>query len=462
MFAELTSRFPSSGSALSFLYATFGELPAWVAGWLLLPRYGAVSAGLARAMGSYLVGLVSMCGGTIPLWVYKANVFGIEDSNPLSVIFLAVLCAVNCWGTRESERFNSILTIGKIITLLLIVFVAFSRFDAKNFQPFFNETHGFQGMLFAASLTFFGVMGFDFISTLSFEAVNPTRDVPKAMRDCVLLSTSFYIVIAVAVCGMGIAAGPIDNPTTAMADQFKLAGINYMSFIIYVCGFLGLTAVAFTCLMGFIRLTHAYALEGLLPKIFTEVNMSTGIPVKASIILTCLLAPVAFFLDFEQISKLISLSQLLVYVLVCTCGIYIRYPNTPDHQELSLIKNGRVVVMIYVALAFVSTMSFANCDFLLWNWFTALCTCVALAFLCSIKVANKPKAGLYEAPGVPFIPAVGIYVMFVLCCQLDGQTWVLCANYLAIGLVIYFGYGVWHSKVQRQTQSNSDFEQISD
>jgi amino acid transporter len=45
-----------------------------------------------------------------------------------------------------------------------------------------------------------------------------------------------------------------------------------MSLVIYICGLFGITAVAFTCLMGFVRLVAAYASDGLLPKIFSEVH----------------------------------------------------------------------------------------------------------------------------------------------------------------------------------------------
>jgi amino acid transporter len=72
-----------------------------------------------------------------------------------------------------------------------------------------------------------------------------------------------------------------------------------MAALIYVCGFLGITACSFTCLMGFIRLVHAFACEGLIPKAFAEVNPATGIPQKASIILTLILVPVAYSQTLE-------------------------------------------------------------------------------------------------------------------------------------------------------------------
>ena len=120
--------------------------------------------------------------------------------------------------------------------------------------PFFKEEFGMSGTLLAASIVFFGVMGFDFISTLSDEAINPKMDVPAAMRDSVIISTVFYIFIAISVCGMGLGRVPGFNPSTAIADAFVTTGHDKMSLIIYICAFLGITACCFTCLMGFIRL----------------------------------------------------------------------------------------------------------------------------------------------------------------------------------------------------------------
>lgn len=137
------------------------------------------------------------------------------------MVVLAILCAINCWGTKESEKFNTWLTLFKIATLLVIISVAFSEFNPTNFSPFFVEEQGLNGTVLAASIVFFGVMGFDFISTLSDEAINPVKDVPAAMRDSVILTTVFYCLIAISMCGMGL-GGLKENfhPDTAIGDTF--------------------------------------------------------------------------------------------------------------------------------------------------------------------------------------------------------------------------------------------------
>lgn len=62
MYAELCARFPSNGSGFSYVYATFGELAAFIVGWNIIPFYGATASGLSRALVSYTVGLFNKYG----------------------------------------------------------------------------------------------------------------------------------------------------------------------------------------------------------------------------------------------------------------------------------------------------------------------------------------------------------------------------------------------------------------
>jgi len=54
----------------------------------------------------------------------------------------------------------------------------------------------------------------------------------------------------------------------------------------------------------------------------------------------------------------------------------------------------------------------------------------------------------FRTPWVPFVPIMGIIVSLGLMASLNGVTWVRLIVWLIIGLVIYFTYGVKHSKVR--------------
>ena len=142
MYAELSSRIPINGSAFSYTYVTFGELPAWIVGWNLNLRYGMCAVGLARGMASYFNGLLIKFGLNVPDWMIGVTVFGVEKCSIEAVVFLVFLAFVYTRGIEESKMFNAVFTALKMVTLVVIIFIAFFKFDSSNFSPFVLEEHG--------------------------------------------------------------------------------------------------------------------------------------------------------------------------------------------------------------------------------------------------------------------------------------------------------------------------------
>ena len=130
MYAELSSRIPISGSAYTYTYVTVGELPAWLVAWSMNLRYGAASAGLSRGMCEYGIGLVQKLGVKLPPLITGFKFLGFEKCSLLAVVFLYILTEVFVRGMEKSNLFNSILTITKVSTLLLIIILAAFNFDS--------------------------------------------------------------------------------------------------------------------------------------------------------------------------------------------------------------------------------------------------------------------------------------------------------------------------------------------
>eukprot|EP00354_Favella_ehrenbergii_P005301 CAMPEP_0170451500 /NCGR_PEP_ID=MMETSP0123-20130129/719_1 /TAXON_ID=182087 /ORGANISM="Favella ehrenbergii, Strain Fehren 1" /LENGTH=283 /DNA_ID=CAMNT_0010713209 /DNA_START=210 /DNA_END=1061 /DNA_ORIENTATION=- len=249
MLAELSSRIRTNGSAFSYTYATMGELPAWVVGWNLNLRYGLCSAGLARGMTSYFVGLFAKFGAPLPTWMYSMSFFGAEKCSILSIIFLLVLHLIYIRGTEESKIFNMVFTVLKLLTLLFIIVVALAKFDSDNFSPFVLDEHdGWAGSFYATTLIFYGYTGFDIVTTLTQEAQKPSKNVPLAIKASSLICMCLYALTAFALYGMA----PLQNfnAETAMADAFASVGLEKISFVVYFCAFFGITAACFTNLIS--------------------------------------------------------------------------------------------------------------------------------------------------------------------------------------------------------------------
>src|ERR1700742_4171901 len=66
-YAELASAVPVSGSAYTYIYATLGEIIAWIIGWDLILEYGLSIAAIASGWGQYLNDLLGhIFGGGLP------------------------------------------------------------------------------------------------------------------------------------------------------------------------------------------------------------------------------------------------------------------------------------------------------------------------------------------------------------------------------------------------------------
>ena len=277
MYAELSSRIPINGSAFTYTYVTFGELPAWIVGWSLNLRYGMSACGLARGMASYFNGLLLKFGLDVPQWMLGLKVFGVENCSIEAVVFLCILNFIYTRGMQESNTFNLVFTALKLVTLILIVIIAFCKFDATNLTPFtLEEEGGWAGTFFASSIIFYGYLGFDFITTLTPEAKNPARNVPFAVKTSTILCMGLYLLTSFSLAGMA----PLQdyNADTAMADAFSAVGLDYVSFIVYFCAFFGITAACFTNML----VSTSVCLYNNSDHLFDCLKELTEVPISAS------------------------------------------------------------------------------------------------------------------------------------------------------------------------------------
>src|ERR1041384_4862688 len=65
-YAEFASRVPTSGSAYTYAYVSFGELFAWIIGWALLMEYSIGNIYVAFSWSGYFTNLLSAFGVHIP------------------------------------------------------------------------------------------------------------------------------------------------------------------------------------------------------------------------------------------------------------------------------------------------------------------------------------------------------------------------------------------------------------
>ena len=127
-FAEVSSRFSKTGGPYLYALSSFGKLPAFLTGWLLLVTRFITYAALINLLVSYLS--VFAAWFTLP----EARIMVI-------VLFTLLLAYINHIGIRNTPRINNFLTISKLLPLLLFIvvgsfFIEPAQYEIKHIPDF--------------------------------------------------------------------------------------------------------------------------------------------------------------------------------------------------------------------------------------------------------------------------------------------------------------------------------------
>jgi APA family basic amino acid/polyamine antiporter len=403
---------PVAGSAYTYAYMTLGELFAWIIGWDLVLEYAVGAATVAHGWSSYLRDLLKANQIELPQLIREApiklNEAGHYTStgslfDGLALAVVVVVTTILVLGIRESARFNATMVVLKVAIVLFVICVGGWWVDPANWHPFapygysglsfFGHTILGQegelgkpvGMLAGASIIFFAYIGFDAISTQAEEARNPKRDLPIGIIASLLICTVLYIAMAAVITGM-VPYNQIDVDAP-VSDAFGKIGLDWAQAMIAVGAVAGITSVLLVMMLSQPRVLLAMARDGLLPPgFFAAIHPRFKTPWKSTILTGVVVAGMGSLLPIDILSELVNIGTLLAFAIVCAAVMVMRKTD-PD--------------------------------------------------------APRP----FRAPLVPAVPILGILFCLVLMFSLPWENWVRLAVWLAVGLVIYFSYGRFHSRL---------------
>jgi APA family basic amino acid/polyamine antiporter len=380
-YAELAAMIPIAGSTYSYTYATMGELLAWIIGWDMVLEYAVAASTVAIGWSGYFASLFAGLGLTLPKVLTVSGL--VEDGGFLNLPAMAVVGALTYVLTIGIRESSSANNVMVLIKVVMVILFILAGMGSVDAH---NWTpfmpYGFSGVMTGAGVIFFAYIGFDAVSTAAQEAVNPERDLPRGIIISLALCTVLYLLTAAVLTGV-ISYTELNVPAP-IAKALQHIGQGGLASVIEVGALIGMTSVILVLLLGQSRVFYAMGRDGLLPSWASAVHPKYQTPHVSTLVVGVAVALVAGVVPLNVLSELVSLGTLFAFAIVCG-GVVMLRNSRPD---------------------------------------------LARPFHC---------------PAVPYVPVAGMLICAGLMINLPHLTWALFVAWLAVGLGIYFTYGIKNS-----------------
>jgi APA family basic amino acid/polyamine antiporter len=176
------------------------------------------------------------------------------------------------------------------------------------------------------------------------------------------------------------------NVKAPLANAFISVGQHTIARIVGYGALAGLTSVVLILMLGQSRVFFAMSRDRLLPPAFSAISERFRTPYRTTLVTGVVVAVLAAVFDINTLSEMVNIGTLFAFMLV-SIGVVVLRRTRPD----------------------------------------------------------LPRP--FRTPLVPVVPALSVLASLWLMLNLESLTWLRFVVWLAIGLVVYFLYGMRHSRL---------------
>jgi len=336
-FAELGSMYPDSGGQYIYLREAYGDLVAFLYGWMLFAvANGGTIAALSVASAAYMGNIFPAISQQHVIFTLLGMPF--TRAHAVGLLLIAVLTYVNVFGLRWGALLQNVSTWTKFSAMSVFVVLGFA-IGKGHWSNFTQQTAGgitmglTPGQLISALgvgliAVFWAYDGWVYITWVAGEVKDPRRNVPLAMFLGVLAVGSIYLAMNMTY----VYALPLSEVAkyetiahTAAAELFSPGAAVWLSAMIAVSCF----SAAASCTLSGSRVYLAMAQDGVFFRRMAVIHPKWRTPAFSLIGQGIWAALLTMSGRYDQLYTYVIFGMVLSYTLT-VIGLFVLRWKRPD------------------------------------------------------------------------------------------------------------------------------------
>jgi amino acid transporter len=323
-YARMAAAYPVAGSAYTYSQKAFGAPVGFLAGWSLLLDYLFLPMLNYLVIGIYLNAAIP----AVPAWIFI-------------LVTIAIVTVLNIVGIVSVARANFLIIALQAVFIVVFIVLACVTLSGTGsvdlMAPLTGDgtADGATPIFAGAAILCLSFLGFDAVSTLSEEAKDPTRTVPRAIMIATVGAGIIFVVLSY-LSQLVFPSNEFSDVDSGSLDVMTTAGGQFLSTFFtaaYVAGALG---SAITSQASVARILYAMGRDGVLPRrVFGHVSPRFSTPVYAILVVSAV-SLLAVVMDLATMASVVSFGALVAFSAVNLAVIKHYYI---DRHERAVVSN---------------------------------------------------------------------------------------------------------------------------
>lgn len=313
--SELASAMPTSGGDYIYIERTYGPLFGTIAGLGLWASFLLKAAFALIGLSAYLLVITTYLGIEV-------------DMRLVSLFVLLLVVVINILGVKKIKAIQAPI-VGLSVLLLIVLSIkalftsgidielpASSAFDASPLT--LAET---------AAFVFVAYAGVTKVAAIAEEIKNPGKNLPSGMMISLITATLLYSAVAYMLMATldgewwVVDGQTVEDPIRVFAEHLGGTTIGLLAAVLAI---FTMASMALAGILAASRYIFAMARDNLLPQALENVNAKYETPHWPIIITGFMMALAIIYLPVNDVAKLASGFQIMIFIVVNSCVIVLR------------------------------------------------------------------------------------------------------------------------------------------